>query len=160
MEIKNINMIAAVALNGAIGKDNDLIWHISRDLKFFKETTLGHPVIMGRKCWESIGRALPGRKNVVVSRGNPQLPEGVVLMHSIEDALAEAGDGCFVIGGAQIYAEAMPFADTLYVTRVFCSPEADVFFPPIEADDWDIESQSETFTENSLEFRFEKYVRR
>lgn len=160
MEIKNINMIAAVALNGAIGKDNDLIWHISRDLKFFKETTLGHPVIMGRKCWESIGRALPGRKNVVVSRGNPQLPEGVVLMHSIEDALAEAGDDCFVIGGAQIYAEAMPFADTLYITRVFCSPEADVFFPPIEADDWDIESQSETFTENSLEFRFEKYVRR
>lgn len=153
-------MIAAVALNGAIGKDNDLIWHISRDLKFFKETTLGHPVIMGRKCWESIGRALPGRKNVVVSRGNPQLPEGVVLMHSIEDALAEAGDDCFVIGGAQIYAEAMPFADTLYITRVFCSPEADVFFPPIEADDWDIESQSETFTENSLEFRFEKYVRR
>lgn len=153
-------MIAAVALNGAIGKDNDLIWRISRDLKFFKETTLGHPVIMGRKCWESIGRALPGRKNVVVSRGNPQLPEGVVLMHSIEDALAEAGDGCFVIGGAQIYAEAMPFADTLYITRVFCSPEADVFFPPIEADDWDIESQSETFTENSLEFRFEKYVRR
>lgn len=160
MEIKNINMIAAVALNGAIGKDNDLIWHISRDLKFFKETTLGHPVIMGRKCWESIGRALPGRKNVVVSRGNPQLPEGVVLMHSIEDALAEAGDDCFVIGGAQIYAEAMPFANTLYITRVFCSPEADVFFPPIEADDWDIESQSETFTENSLEFRFEKYVRR
>lgn len=153
-------MIAAVALNGAIGKDNDLIWHISRDLKFFKETTLGHPVIMGRKCWESIGRALPGRKNVVVSRGNPQLPEGVVLMHSIEDALAEAGDDCFVIGGAQIYAEAMPFANTLYITRVFCSPEADVFFPPIEADDWDIESQSETFTENSLEFRFEKYVRR
>lgn len=160
MEIKNINMIAAVALNGAIGKDNDLIWHISRDLKFFKETTLGHPVIMGRKCWESIGRALPGRKNVVVSRGNPQLPEGVILVHSIEDAFAEAGDGCFVIGGAQIYAEAMPFADTLYITRVFCSPEADVFFPPIEADDWDIESQSETFTENSLEFRFEKYVRR
>lgn len=160
METKGINIIAAVALNGAIGRDNDLIWHISEDLKFFKATTLGHTVVMGRKCWESIGRPLPGRRNIVVSRGEPVLPEGVELAHSVEEALAMAGNDCYVIGGGQIYAAAMPWADTLYITRVFCSPKADVFFPAIEADDWDIESQSETFTENSLEFRFEKYVRR
>lgn len=160
MDINDVNIIAAVALNGAIGKDNDLIWHLSGDLKFFKEITMGHSVIMGRKCWESIGRALPGRKNIVISRGTPLLPEGVTLVHSMGDALAAAGDGCFVIGGGQIYSEAMDFASTLYITRVFCNPDADVFFPPIEADIWDIDKQSEVFCENGLEFRFEKYVRR
>lgn len=159
METMDVNIIVAVALNNAIGRNNDLIWHLSRDMKFFKETTMGYPVIMGRKCWESIGRALPGRKNIVISHGSPQLPEGVVVVHSIEEAISEAGGRCFIIGGGQIYAAAMPFATTLYVTRVFCSPDADVFFPPIEAQDWDIESQSETFCENGLEFRFEKYVR-
>lgn len=167
MDIKNINIIAAVALNGAIGRNNDLIWHLSEDLKFFKATTLGHPVVMGRKCFESIGRPLPGRKNIVISRGEPTLPEGVILTHSMEEALSQAGDNCFVIGGGQIYAEAMnyvlktPQCDcTLYITRVFCSPEdADVFFPTIDADNWEIVEQREVQKDESsgLEFRFEKY---
>lgn len=162
-----MNIIAAVALNGAIGRNNDLIWHIGEDLKFFKKTTLGHPVIMGRKCFESIGRALPGRKNIVISRGEPTVPEGVLTVHSIEEALALAGEDCFVIGGGQIYAAAMRYAldtpgcdCTLYITRVFCSPDdADVFFPAIEADGWEIVEQGEMLRDESsgIEYRFEKY---
>lgn len=160
MDTKGINIIAAVALNGAIGRNNDLIWHIGEDLRFFKQTTMGCAVIMGRKCWESIGRPLPGRLNIVISRGEPELPEGVALAHSMEEALDIAGNGCFVIGGAQIYAAAMPYAETLYITRVFCTPEdADVFFPPVDADTWNITGQSEIHEENGLEFRFEKYTR-
>ena len=168
MDTKLINIIAAVALNGAIGRNNDLMWHIGEDLKFFKKTTLGHPVIMGRKCFESIGRALPGRRNIVVSRGEPSLPENVLTAHSIEEALDLAGDDCFVIGGGQIYAEAMKYVRenaaqcdcTLYVTRVSCSPDdADVFFPAINDDEWKMIEQGEMLCDESsgLEFRFEKY---
>lgn len=168
---KKISIIAAVAQNGAIGRNNDLIWHIGEDLKFFRKTTLGHPVIMGRKCFESIGRALPGRRNIVISRGEPVLPEGVLTAHSIEEALALADNDCFVIGGGQIYAEAMKYVRenaaqcncTLYITRVFCSPDdADVFFPTINADEWEIIEQGATLRDetSSLEFRFEKYRQR
>lgn len=160
-----MNIIAAVALNGAIGRNNDLMWHLSADLKFFKATTMGHPVIMGRKTFESIGRPLPGRLNIVISRGEPQLPEGVELAHSLNEALCMLPDGAnpFVIGGGQIYAEAMASADTLYITRVFASPDdADTFFPPILADEWDIEEQGETQIDerSRMEFRFEKYTRK
>lgn len=165
---KRMNIIAAVALNGAIGRNNDLIWHIGEDLKFFKKTTLGHPVIMGRKCFESIGHALPGRRNIVISRGEPTVPKGVLTAHSIEKALALAGDDCFIIGGGQIYAAAMAYAVsnasrcdcTLYITRVFSNPDdADVFFPAIEADEWEIVEQGEMLRDGSsgLEYRFEKY---
>lgn len=160
-----VNIIAAVALNGAIGRENSLMWHISADMKFFRATTTGHPVIMGRKTFESLGRALPKRLNVVISRGERVLPEGVVLARSLDEAI-EACKGCdeecFVIGGGQIYAEAMKKADTLYITRVGCSPEdADTFFPPILADEWKIVSKSENYSdeESGLQYSFEKYSR-
>ena len=127
-----INLIAAVALNGAIGKDNNLLWHLHDDMVFFKQTTMGHPIIMGRKTWDSIGRALPGRLNIVISRRELELPDGVVLAHSLQEALqAASGEAeCFVMGGGQIYAEAMPQADSLFITRVFQMPsDADTFFP-------------------------------
>lgn len=159
-----VKIIVAAALNGAIGRNNDLMWHISGDLRFFKATTMGHPVIMGRKTFESIGRALPGRRNIVISRGEPALPEGVELAHSLDEALQMLGEAdSFVIGGGQIYAQAMDKARELYVTRVFCSPaDADTFFPPIDADNWDIVSQSEVEKDekSGLEYRFEKYCRR
>lgn len=159
-----ITLIAAVALDGAIGRDNALLWHIHDDMVFFRKTTMGHPVIMGRKTWESIGRALPGRLNIVVSRSQLQLPEGVVLAQSLQEALqaASASEECFVMGGGQIYREAMPFADTLLITRVFCTcPDADTVFPPIAADEWDIAQEGETLRDEKtgVEFRFEKYVR-
>lgn len=160
-----VKIIVAAALNGAIGRNNDLMWHISGDLRFFKATTMGHPVIMGRKTFESIGRPLPGRRNIVISRGEPVLPDGVELAHSLDQALEMLGDAAepFVIGGGQIYAQAMNRASELYVTRVFCSPaDADTFFPPIMADDWNIVSQSEIEHDekSGLDYRFEKYTRR
>lgn len=160
-----MNIVAAVAENGAIGRSNTLIWHLGEDLKFFRKLTLGHPVIMGRKCYDSIGRPLPGRKNVVISRGNPAVGEGVTVVHSIDEALkAVAEDGpSFIIGGGQIYAEALPFAETLYITKVYANPaDADVFFPEISADVWKLEQASEVFRDEkeNLAFRFEKYVRK
>lgn len=168
-----VNLIAAVALNGAIGRNGDLIWHLSADLKYFKATTMGHPVIMGRKTFESIGRALPGRLNIVISRGEPTLSDGVVLVHSLEEALEKvrtAGETVtsepFVIGGGQIYADAVKYIlknrldANIYLTRIFCNPEdADTFFPPIEADSWEIISQSEISHDEAsgLDYRFETY---
>lgn len=159
-----INLIAAVALNGAIGRNNSLLWHLSEDLKFFKSTTMGHPVIMGRKTFESIGKALPGRLNIVLSRQEPELPEGVRAAKSLQEAIqiceAVGHHEVFVIGGGQIYAEAMKQASTLYVTRVFDTPEdADTFFPAIDADEWNIVSQGETMQDDKsgLEYRFELY---
>lgn len=163
-----INIIAAVATNGAIGRDNGLIWHISEDLKYFKSLTTGHPVIMGRKTFESIGRALPGRLNIVVSRGNPPLPEGVVTARSVEEAVRIATEASaaetevFVIGGAMLYASAMDIADTLYITRVHVSPEdADAFFPVVDERGWKLVSGSELKRDgqSGYEYRHEVYVR-
>lgn len=159
-------MIVAVADNNAIGKDNGLLWHISEDLKFFKRTTLGFPVIMGRKTFESIGRALPGRVNIVVSRGFLTGLE-VEVVDSLEAAFAVAEstnlERCFVMGGGQIYAQAMDVADRMIVTHVHTVIEdADTFFPPIESSDWKVAQRSETFhdDETGYDFEFVEYVRR
>lgn len=156
-----VNIIAAVSLNGAIGRDNALLWHLSGDMKFFRQTTTGHCVIMGRKTFESIGRPLPRRTNIVISRGEPELPEGVLLAHSLEEALEMADSDCFIIGGGQIYAEAMRVADRLYITEVLTTiDDADTFFPDIDLEVWAIESQSEILTEEATQYRFCTYVRR
>lgn len=163
-----INIIAAVSLNGAIGRDNALLWHLSGDMKFFRQTTTGHCVIMGRKTFESIGRPLPRRTNIVISRGEPELPEGVLLAHSLENALEMVqhcgATQCFIIGGGQIYAEAMRVADRLYITEVLTTiDDADTFFPAIDPSVWTLESRGETLTEgdeNPIQYRFCTYVRR
>lgn len=165
MKTSAINIVAAVAENGAIGRDNSLMWHLGEDLKYFKRLTTGHPVIMGRKCYDSIGRPLPDRKNIVISRDNPAVAEGVTLVHSLKEALdAASGDGeCFIIGGGQIYAQALPLADALYITRVFASPaDADVFFPEMNPEEWKMEQAGEILRDEkeNLEFRFEKYLRK
>lgn len=162
-----VTLIAAVALNGAIGRDNALLWHLSGDMRFFRQTTTGHPVIMGRRTFESIGRPLPNRTNIVVSRSNPDIPEGVLRAGSLEEALDMAAgsnpDGeVFVIGGGMIYAQAMASADRLLITRVFLSPgDADTFFPPVDADEWDITSESEVYSDEKtgVQYRFETYER-
>ena len=130
------NIIVAIADNNAIGKDNELLWHISEDLKFFKRQTLGWPVIMGRKTFESIGRALPGRVNIVISRGF-STGEEVAVAGSLEEAfkIAESTnlEKCFVMGGGQIYTQALQKADRLVVTHVHTVIEdADTFFPQID----------------------------
>lgn len=140
-----ISIIVAVAKNNVIGCANKLIWHISEDLKRFKALTSGHPVVMGRRTYESIGRPLPGRTNVVVSRQSDLVIEGVVVADSLERALQIAkdspgGEEVFVIGGDQIYRQSLPLADKIYYTLVEQEPEGDAYFEPIKASHWQIES--------------------
>ena len=162
-------IIVAIADNNAIGRDNALLWHISEDLKFFRRTTSGHPVIMGRKTFESIGRPLPKRTNIVVSRG-AEAPEGTLLAASLKDAfsLAETAvaekalQRCFVIGGGQIYAQALELADRLIVTHVHTVIEnADTFFPEIDPQQWKVDQRSELYTDDETGYIFEfvEYIR-
>ena len=159
------NIIVAIADNNAIGKDNALLWHISEDMRFFRRTTLGSPVIMGRKTFESIGRALPGRVNVVISRGF-STGEEVEVVGSLEQAykVAESTnlEKCFVMGGGQIYAQALPTADRLVVTHVHTVIEgADTFFPEIDPDVWKVAQRSELLhdEESGYDFEFVEYIR-
>lgn len=164
-------MIVAIADNNAIGKDNSLLWHISEDLKFFKRTTMGCPVIMGRRTFESIGRPLPKRTNIVVSRGF-DAPEGVVVVPSLEEAYRVAASSlsdesqecrCFVMGGGQIYAQAISDMDRLIVTHVHTVIEsADTFFPQIDPSVWMVSERSEMMNdpETGYEFEFVNYIRR
>ncbi len=126
-----LSLIAAVARNGAIGKDNALLWRLSEDLQFFKRTTLGCPVIMGRKTYESIGRPLPGRRNIVITRNANWVTAGVESAASLEIALAlvQDADKVFVIGGAQVYEQALPLVDEIVLTEIARDFEADTFFP-------------------------------
>jgi len=128
-----ISLIAAIAENSALGKDNKLIFRISEDLKRFKELTSGHPIIMGRKTFESIGRALPNRTNIIVTRDKDFKAEGCEVVHSVEEGIEAAGkvekNEVFIIGGGQIYRQAIKFADKLYLTVVEGRPEADTYFP-------------------------------
>ena len=128
-----INIIAAITHPaGVLGKDNKLLWHIPEDLKRFKALTTGHPIIMGRKTFESIGRPLPNRTNMVISRSkNIAIPE-IITCASLEEAIVEAkkiDDEIFIIGGGQIYEQALPLADKLYLTLVHAEFEGDTFFP-------------------------------
>jgi dihydrofolate reductase len=134
-------IIAAIARNGAIGRANALLWHLSEDLQFFKRTTLGHPLLMGRKTFESIGRPLPGRRNIVLTRDAAWRADGIETAASLPAALAltAAAQKRFVIGGAQLYAQALPLADELVLTEVGHDFEADTFFPP-----WDRSAFTET----------------
>lgn len=159
-------IIVAIADNNAIGKDNALLWHISEDLKFFRSTTVGCPVIMGRKTYESIGRPLPKRLNIIVSRKGYDAPEGVVVVDSIEKgyevAQEQGAEKCFVIGGGQIYAQAMQIADEMVITHVHTVIEdADTFFPQIDPAVWTVAERSELKTdpESGYTFEFVKYIR-
>ena len=157
-------IIVAIADNNAIGKDNALLWHISEDLKFFKRTTTGCPVIMGRKTFESIGRPLPKRTNIVISRGFTA-PEGVTVVSSLDEAynaVEESPSRCFIIGGGQIYAQAITEADRLIVTHVHTIIEdADTFFPEIDPSLWQVEERSEMLhdDESGFDFEFVTYKR-
>lgn len=161
-------IIAAVADNGAIGKRNALLWHIPGDMKYFRQTTTGSPVIMGRKTFGSIGIPLPKRRNIVVSRSSGPV-EGVEIARSLDEAfrLARTGTGqcpekCFVIGGGEIYRQAMKDADRLYITEVHCTVnDADTFFPEISPDEWKEESRSGLMAdaESGLSYEFVVYGR-
>ncbi|MFI3318391.1 MAG: dihydrofolate reductase [Rikenellaceae bacterium] len=158
-----VNIIVAIAENGVIGGDNTLLWHIGEDLKNFKKITSGHPVIMGRKTFESIGRPLPNRTNVVITRQNISI-EGCRVAHSFEEAISlfSSEEEIFIIGGAQIYAQALPIATTLYLTRVHKSYEGDTSFPEWSLDEWSCTESQRFECGEKFEhpFTIEKYLRR
>lgn len=132
-----ISIVVAMAQNRAIGKNNQLLWHLPADLKHFKEITSGHTIIMGRKTYESIGKPLPNRRNIVITRQSLQL-NGCEVVNSLQDALAlcNTEQEVFVIGGAQIYQEALPLTQCIYLTEVKQSFEADAFFPEYNTNEW------------------------
>lgn len=137
-------IIVAAAENGVIGRNNGLPWHLPEDLRYFKRVTMGKPIVMGRKTFESIGRPLPGRSNIVISRNTEFAPPGVRVVASLDEAVAVAGDiahdedvdEVVVIGGAEVYRLAMAAAGRLYITEVHASVAGDVTLPPIHWPDW------------------------
>lgn len=135
-----ISIIVAVAENGVIGRDNELPWRLSADLKRFKALTMGHHLLLGRKTFASIGRALPGREMIVVSRDAPPLPDGVHLAHSVEEGIERARsydeDELFVAGGASLYAATLPLCDRIYMTHVEAEIDGDVMFPEVDLSSW------------------------
>ncbi|WP_076261168.1 dihydrofolate reductase [Intrasporangium flavum] len=133
----NVTMIVAVGRNGVIGDGAAMPWHLSEDLKYFKRTTMGHPMVMGRRTFDSMG-VLPGRRSIVVTRQEEWSHPGVETAHSLDEALALAGpaDEVFVVGGGEVYRLAMPFASRLLVTEVDQTPDGSVTFPDIDAADW------------------------
>jgi dihydrofolate reductase len=133
-----ISIIVAMGDNRVIGNDNRLPWHLPADLKHFKATTMGKPIIMGRKTWESIGRPLPGRTNIVVTRDMHYTADGCSVVHSLDAALVAAAghDEVMVIGGAEFYRQVLPEASTLYLTLIHDEFEGDVFFPALVTGEW------------------------
>jgi dihydrofolate reductase len=146
-----ISLIVAVSTNNVIGAGGDLPWRLSDDLKRFKAATMGKPIVMGRKTYESIGRPLPGRQNIVITRQSGFTAEGCDVVRSTAEAVeaAEGADEIMVIGGSQIYAAFLPLAERIYLTRVHTEVEGDVFFPPLKKDEWR-ESASETYDADAL----------
>ncbi|WP_313386078.1 dihydrofolate reductase [Chishuiella sp.] len=142
-----INIVVAKASNNVIGAKNDLIWHLPNDLKHFKNLTSGHPIIMGRKTYESLGRPLPNRTNIVVTRDSNWTADGIVKINSLEKAINTAlkiDDEIYIIGGGNIYKQAMEFTDILYITEVHHEFDGDTYFPEIDTDDWE-EVEKENF---------------
>jgi len=162
---KNLTIIVAAGENNEIGKNNALIWHLKDDLKRFKALTSGHHIIMGRKTFESFPKPLPNRTHVVISRQKDyQAPEGVLVVNSIEDAIdAASGDSQpFIIGGGEIYKQALPFASKIELTRVHSTFDADTFFPEINKNEW-TETQSKIHAQDEnhkYTFSFLTYERR
>ena len=160
-----ISLIAAVAQNRAIGQNNQLLWHLPEDMRHFRETTRGKTVLMGRKTWDSLPaafRPLPGRRNIVLTRDPDYVAPGAEVCHSLEEALGLAGDNdeVFVIGGAEIYRQALPLAQRLYLTEVSETRQGDVFFPEISALDWQEVSRTVQCNNAGLAFAFVLYQRK
>lgn len=132
----SVTIIAAVARNGVIGRGSEIPWRVPGEQRRFKEATMGHTLVMGRRTFDAIGRPLPGRTTIVVTRQPDWTAEGVAVAHSVQEALSLASGEVFVAGGAEIYAEALPFTDRMLLTEVDAAPEGDVFFPSYDHTEW------------------------
>jgi dihydrofolate reductase len=161
-----LKILVAFDENRVIGKNNALIWHLPADLKRFKALTTGHVIIMGRKTFESIGRPLPNRTTVVISRQQDLKIEGVILAHSVEEAILKAKsisrDDIFIVGGAEIYQLSLPLADQILVTQLHDIFEGDAFFPEISPAIWEVAEQERGVTDeqNAYQFSYITYARK
>ncbi|PIT58591.1 dihydrofolate reductase [Snodgrassella alvi] len=159
-----ITLVAALSDNNCIGENNRIPWHVPEDFEFFKNYTMGKPVVMGRKTWESLPKKpLPGRPNYVISRQQEQQFSGAILCHSIEEAIQQLTDcpEIIIMGGAQIYAQAMPLATDLRLTRIHVNVMGDTFFPVIDATEWQqTESSSHISSKNNIAYDLQHFVRR
>jgi len=153
-----VSLIVAVSSNGVIGHDGGLPWHLPADLKHFKRTTMGHHLIIGRRTWEEVGKPLPGRTMVVVTRSRRFFPEGVHVVRSVEQALelAAKDEEPFIGGGSQIYriALARDLVDRIYLTRVHAEVEGDTYFPDFDLDEWELASEEHHEADEKNEFRY------
>lgn len=162
-EQPRISIISALARNRTIGINNTLPWRLPEDLKYFKALTLGHHILMGRKTWESIGRPLPGRTTVIITRSNYQAPEGVKIAGSLKEAIDVCGEDeeIFFVGGAELYAQALPLADRLYLTEIQAEVEGDAWFPEYDRSQWQEVSRDRRHDEASgFDYHFVVYDRR
>ncbi|KAF2079561.1 dihydrofolate reductase [Flavobacterium sharifuzzamanii] len=159
-----IIMIAAAAENNALGKNNELVWHLPNDFKRFKSLTTGHHIIMGRKTFESFPKPLPDRVHIVISRQENYKPEGCIVVDSIEKAIALCpdNDDSYVIGGGEIYNLALPFTDIIELTKVHHSFDADAFFPKINKSEWTLVEAEENYKDEKhlYDYTYETYIRK
>jgi dihydrofolate reductase len=157
-------MIAAVAENNALGKNNELVWHLPNDFKRFKELTTGHHIIMGRKTFESFPKPLPNRTHIVITRQENYNPEGCIVVNSIEKAIAicPENEDSYIIGGGEIYNLGLQYADIIEVTKVHHTFEADAFFPKINESDWLLVESEENFKDEKhlYDYTYETYIRK
>ena len=151
-----ITLIAAIGKNRELGKDNDLIWHLPNDLKRFKKTTSGHHIIMGRKTFESLGKPLPNRTNIIITRNKNYKAEGCVVVNSLEAAIktAETDSNPYILGGAEIYKLAIEIADVLDLTLVDAALEADAFFPKIDMNVWKEASRQDFLADEKHQYNY------
>jgi dihydrofolate reductase len=153
-----ISIVVAISENNAIGKNNQLLWHLSADLKHFKEITSGHTIIMGRKTYDSIGKPLPNRRNIVISRNTDLILPGVEVVGSVHEALAlcTSEKEVFMIGGAEIYKQSLPITQKIYLTTVHQTFEADAFFPDLKTTEWKEteKEQHQVDEKNNLPYTF------
>ncbi|MEE1885249.1 dihydrofolate reductase [Pedobacter flavus] len=161
---KNITIVVATAENWAIGKNNDLLWHLPADLKHFKALTTGKPIIMGRKTFESIGRALPNRTNIVITSQDLKFPEGVIAVKSLNEAIticADAEEIC-IIGGGKVYEQALPLANKIELTTVHGVWEADVYFPEISFQEWEVVKKHHFYADesNAYDYTFSTLIKK
>ncbi|WP_434926932.1 type 3 dihydrofolate reductase [Shewanella sp. HL-SH2] len=156
-----IAMIAAMANNRVIGKDNQMPWHLPEDLKHFKAMTLSKPVVMGRKTYESIGRPLPGRHNIVITRQSNYAPDGVTCVGNFDQAVAAAGEceELIIMGGGQLYAELLCKADVLYLTQIDLDVKGDTYFPEWDDGSWLLKHTITATNEYGLQYSFNTFVK-
>jgi dihydrofolate reductase len=159
-----ISFLVAMDKNQVIGKDNELPWHLPADLAYFKRVTMGHSIIMGRKTHDSIGRALPGRKNIILTRNLEYQAPGCEVLHTlgeVKELNNETNDELFVIGGAELFKELFPIADRLYITHIYADFEGDTFFPSLNWKEWKVTSREQGIRDekNPYDYEFVVYDR-